>query len=165
MQHARLLYRHGNQRFCEHRPRPLAVINPRDIWIRFPWTWAAAAGVSAFCREASMIRSLVCMATTIILLGGEIAACAASPQSPLMDYRVAEHRPKRLRRLGNRFGANQPSPTIQLGEGSSPAAASNDPVKLGVRGGWNGSPSTKNDLTDESAAALFPAQAPVSQIE
>jgi hypothetical protein len=119
-----------------------------------------------------MFRLLVCLAMGAALVGGEIAAFATSPNVSGADCRIAEHRPKRLRRLGNRLGTKHLVPLVQLDEvaadnnpASTAAAASEDPVKLNVNGGWNGSASTKHILDGESAAALFPANAPVGQTE
>jgi hypothetical protein len=120
-----------------------------------------------------MFRSLVCVAMTMILLGGEIAAFAAAPQASLMDCRIAEHHPKRLRRLGSRFGAKHSAAPIPLneemasdnGQPSPPPVASHDPVRLEVSGIWISSASLDDDWSDQSAAALFPAQSPASQTE
>jgi hypothetical protein len=120
------------------------------------------------------MRWLMCMVVCAVLVGGDVAVFAAAPPSSDFDCRVAEHRPKRLRRLSNRFGTKQPAPIVQHDEEATsqndlipaPATPASDPVRLNARGGWTQSATMDYSRDDrESAAALFPIQTPADPNE
>ena len=116
-----------------------------------------------------MLRWFVCLAISAAVVGDDVLMFAASPQTSGFDCRVADHRPKRLRRLGNRMGTKHPAAIVQLDDEttteddrvSAPAAAPNGPVRLNATGGWKGA-AAMDFSRDESdtAAALFPVEAP-----
>ena len=113
-----------------------------------------------------MFRSLVCLTICVAIVGAE-TAFAAAPQISSPECRLAEQRAKRLRRLGNRTGTRHFAPsrehdgTVAADDQSAMPYTASEPTWLNAAGGWNGPGAMEHSPDNgESAAALFPTQAP-----